>query len=78
MQQSEAQALAAVRKRLGEQFPEVGEEAVASAVSAAHAEMSGPIRDYVPVLVERTVRNRLTRQQGHLPLPTSPRVHLQG
>lgn len=78
MQESEAQALAAVQSRLAERFPDVGEEAVASAVSAAHAEMTGPIRDYVPVLVERTARDRLARQLGHPPLPSSHGVHLQG
>ena len=70
MQQTEAQALAGVRSRLAERFPEAGEEAVATAVRAAHAEMTGPIRDYVPVLVERVVRDRLARQLGRSPHPT--------
>jgi hypothetical protein len=61
MQQTEAQALAGVRSRLAERFPDVDGEAVATAVDAAHAEMTGPIRDYVPVLVERIVRDRLAR-----------------
>lgn len=77
MHQSEAQALDRVRSRLAERFPEAGEAAVASAVSAAHAEMTGPVRDYVPVLVEHTVRGRLARQLGHPPRP-SPTARLQG
>ncbi|MGT2464094.1 three-helix bundle dimerization domain-containing protein [Sinomonas atrocyanea] len=71
-QQSEAQALDGVRSRLAEQFPEAGEDAVASAVTAAHAKMTGPIRDYVPVLVEHTARDRLARELGHHPRPTPP------
>jgi hypothetical protein len=70
MQQSEGQALAGVRARLSKQFPEMGDEAVAEAVGAALAEMTGPVRDYVPVLVERTVRARLARRLRHPPLPT--------
>ncbi|WP_415854486.1 three-helix bundle dimerization domain-containing protein [Sinomonas sp. G460-2] len=69
MQQSEAQALESVRSRLTKRFPELGEETVASAVSAASSEMTGPIRDYVPILVEHNARERLTRQQGHRPEP---------
>jgi hypothetical protein len=74
MEQSEAQALAGVRSRLAAQFPDAGEQAVDSAVEAAHAEMTGPVRDFVPVLVERLVRERLTHQLGRHPLSTSPRA----
>ncbi|WP_422933264.1 three-helix bundle dimerization domain-containing protein [Sinomonas sp. P47F7] len=69
MQQSEAQALETVRSRLTKRFPELAEEAVANAVSAASSEMTGPIRDYVPILVEHNARARLTKQQGHPPQP---------
>lgn len=72
MQQSEAQALAGVRARLSKQFPDLDEDAVAEAVGAAHAEMTGPVRDYVPVLVEHTVRARLAKRLGHPPRPTPP------
>ncbi|GAB3273112.1 hypothetical protein GCM10027449_10370 [Sinomonas notoginsengisoli] len=70
MHQSEAQALAGVRARLAEQFPDLGQETVAEAVHTAHAKMTGPVRDYVPVLVERTARERLSKRLGHPPLPT--------
>lgn len=76
MQQSEAQALDGVRSRLMGRFPELGEDAVASAVNEAAAEMTGPIRDYVPVLVERNARDRLTGEAGHPPKPiSSPDLH---
>ena len=71
MLQSEAQALDGVRSRLRIRFPELGEDAVASAVSDAAAEMTGPVRDYVPVLVEHNARDRLTREAGHPPRPIS-------
>ena len=74
MQQSEAQALESVRTRLAKRFPELGEEAVGTAVDAARDEMTGPIRDYVPVLVEHNARVRLTRQLGHPPRPITPGV----
>ena len=76
-QQTEVQALADVQARLAERFPELDEAAVASAVRSAHAEMTGPIRDYVPVLVEHTVRDRLARDMGHKPRPTAPRANDQ-
>ncbi|MGT2464240.1 three-helix bundle dimerization domain-containing protein [Sinomonas atrocyanea] len=71
MEPSEAQALASVRSRLAAQFPDAAEEDVDSAVAAAHSQMTGPVRDYVPMLVERLVRERLTRQLGRHALPIS-------
>jgi hypothetical protein len=78
MHQTEADALDRVRSRLVEQFPDIGEAEVASAMSAAHAEMTGPVRDYVPVLVEHAVRKRLTRQLGHPPRPITTVERPQG
>lgn len=74
-EQTEVQALAGVQARLMERFPELGAEAVASAVRSAQAEMTGPIRDYVPVLVERTARERLARRRGSQPRSEASRDH---
>lgn len=52
-------ALVAVRARLGERFPEVDAAVVEAAVRLAHAELTGPVRDFVPLLVERAARDRL-------------------
>ena len=71
-QQTEDEALAHVQARLAARFPELEEDAIASAVRSAHTGMVGPIRDYVPVLVERIARDLLARRQGHQPLPTPP------
>jgi hypothetical protein len=64
--QAEAQALENVRSRLAATFSDLGDEAVAVAVSYACAQMTGPVRDYVPVLVERMARERLTRLRNSL------------
>ncbi|GAB4100369.1 three-helix bundle dimerization domain-containing protein [Sinomonas halotolerans] len=71
MHESEADALDGVTSRLTGRFPELDDEAVASAVSEAAAQMTGPIRDYVPVLVEHNARDRLTKEAGHPPKPIS-------
>lgn len=56
---TEAQALTDVRDRLAERFPDLGEDVVETAVRAAHSELTGPIREFVPVLVEHAARDRL-------------------
>lgn len=58
--QDEAQALAAVIDRLASKFPEVPRTQVEEIVSDEYAALSdGPIRDYVPVLIERAAQLRL-------------------
>ena len=58
----ESRELNEVVQRLRDRFPDVPEEHVRSAVTKAHSEFEGnPIRDFVPVFVERTVRDELRR-----------------
>jgi hypothetical protein len=46
--------------KLAEAFPEVPTDEIATLVHTEHAAFDGrPVRDYVPVLVERAVRARL-------------------
>ncbi|WP_138444646.1 three-helix bundle dimerization domain-containing protein [Sinomonas susongensis] len=71
-ERTEDQALADVQARLAGRFPELDQEVVAAAVRTAQAEMTGPIRDYVPLLVEHTARDRLAVRAHHQPLPTVP------
>lgn len=67
--EDEARALDDVVDRLAERFPTVAREHVASIVAEKHLEMEGhPIRDFVPVLVEHEVRERL-RAEGAVPTP---------
>lgn len=58
-QETEAQALAVVQVRLETRFPDLAHETIASAMQAELAKMDGPVRDFVPLLVERKARKRL-------------------
>ena len=54
--------IAKVVDHLTEQFPALGRIRVEQVVDGAHRLLSGnPIRDYVPVLVQRTAKDRLRR-----------------
>ena len=48
-----------VVERLSERFPDVSREVVEAAVRVEHEGLDGPVRDYVPVLVEHAARDRL-------------------
>jgi hypothetical protein len=57
---AEAQAVGRVAEALRTRFPQVPAEAIAAKVRSAHDEFAGaPIREFVPVLVERRVRAEL-------------------
>lgn len=55
----EMRALTDVRARLQEHFPQLDADVVEAAVRLAHSELTGPVRDFVPVLVEHAARDRL-------------------
>ena len=58
----ELKAVADVRDRLRRKFSHVHAGEVERAVAQAHSEFDGhPIRDFVPILVERAATDRLTR-----------------
>ena len=60
--ESEARALMEVMERLAERFPDKDRSAIEQIVAEEHELLDdGPIRDYVPVLVERAARLRLAR-----------------
>src|SRR6266498_903222 len=65
----ESKEIAEVQGRLAERFPELDENTIAAAVRLAHSELTGGIRDYVPVLVEH---NAFLPQAPAEPLPTRP------
>jgi len=57
---SEQLALAQLRERLASKYADVPSGLVSAAVHAAHARFAeSPIRDFVPLLVERRVRAEL-------------------
>ncbi|MFJ9371255.1 three-helix bundle dimerization domain-containing protein [Nocardia sp. NPDC101769] len=56
----EQQQIAALVQRLAAQFPNLGTETVENIVSEIHSGFDGrPVRDFVPLLVERDARRRL-------------------
>ncbi len=58
--QDEAQAVAAVIDRLVKKFPDTHRTQIEEVVSDEYTALSdGPIRDYVPVLIERAAKDRL-------------------
>ena len=60
----EQHALADVRERLRERFPELHPDVFDAAVQVCHAELTeSPIRDFVPILVEHAARDPLAFAQ---------------
>ena len=65
--EDEASAVDDVVVRLAARFPDVSRDRVAAIVGEEHLELEGnPIRDFIPVLVEREARERL-RVEGATP-----------
>ena len=59
-EEHERLALAGVRERLRERYPDLDPALVEAAVRVSHLELTGnPIRDFVPLLVEHAARDRL-------------------
>ena len=57
----EARQMAEVHQRLEARFPDLDPTVVAAAIQVASAAITGPVRDFVPLLVERAARERLAR-----------------
>jgi hypothetical protein len=58
--ESEVRAVESLITRLAGRFPDVPADSVRQIVNASWDEFTGtPIRDFVPVLVERSARERL-------------------
>lgn len=55
----EQMGVAKVFDRLVQQFPEVAPTTIRAVVDDAHTGMTGRIRDFVPIFVERRSRDRL-------------------
>jgi hypothetical protein len=63
----ETRAIDQLVERLGNQFPGSPPETVRAIVHACYDEFKGhPIRDFVPVLVERSAKTRLTTDTHQL------------
>jgi hypothetical protein len=58
---SEAEAMARLVSRLRQQFPELDTDQIERAVQGRYAEFDGrPVRDFVPILVERSAYRELS------------------
>ena len=69
-QLQEDQGIAKVVDHLAGKFPTLDRIRVQQVVGEAHYLLRGnPIRDYVPVLVQRTAKNRLRRMMAGDPEP---------
>ena len=69
-QLQEDQGIAKVVDHLAGKFPALDRIRVEQVVGEAHYLLRGnPIRDYVPVLVQRTAKNRLRRMMAGDPAP---------
>ena len=67
----ERQALVEVEARLSRRFPDLDAAVVEAAVRLSYAELTGPIRDFVPLLVERAARDRLAFAVREVPAETT-------
>lgn len=61
--EDERRAVDDITARLAAQFSQTPRERISAVVDEAHHELDGtPIRDFVPILVERQARERLLRR----------------
>ncbi|WP_123955561.1 three-helix bundle dimerization domain-containing protein [Frondihabitans sp. 762G35] len=64
----EDQSVEQVIGRLSAKFPAVSREHIQDVVNQEHQMFAGnPIRDFVPVLVERQAKNRLKKEFANTP-----------
>ncbi|NYD99715.1 hypothetical protein BJY21_000900 [Kineosphaera limosa] len=68
----EQAAVEHVVDRLQERYEGVPTEIVETVVRRAHAEFDGPIRDFVPLLVEKAARGRLDELQRRVAVDSAP------
>ncbi|WP_157372865.1 three-helix bundle dimerization domain-containing protein [Agromyces sp. Root81] len=67
----EVRAVDEVIDRLVSRFPDLPRDHIAAVVETAHLELEGnPVRDFVPVLVERTAKQRLKQEAKAAPVLT--------
>ncbi|QQS01872.1 MAG: hypothetical protein IPK37_05580 [Austwickia sp.] len=58
-QRSESEAIRDVLEQLMVRFPDVPPEVVEAAVRTEHQALDGPIRDFIPLLVQKHAGRRL-------------------
>jgi len=70
-QLDEREAVEQVLQRLTSRFPDLPAATVRETVDKVHDELDGPVRDYVPLLVENAARNALDSVSGGADTPTT-------
>lgn len=70
----ERRALDEVEERLAARFPELDPAIIEAAVRLSYAELTGPVRDFVPLLVERAARDRLSFATRRAPAQPAARA----
>ncbi|MEI2730754.1 MAG: hypothetical protein V9G08_01860 [Dermatophilaceae bacterium] len=65
----EARAIGEVYDAMLVAFPEVAPEFVEAAVRVAHARLTGPVRDFVPLLVAKEARRMLRDLDAERAMP---------
>ena len=69
IQVSEETLLAEIERRLVDEFPCVAAEAVNTVIRKEHARfVTSPVRDFVPLLVEKCARRELKRKPSISPV----------
>ena len=65
----ESEAIDQVLDRLTERFPDVPVETVRRTVQQVHDDLDGPVRAFVPLLVEHDARDALKSARAHRGAP---------
>ncbi len=77
--EDEARALVAVINSLSERFPDMPRPDIESVVAEEHGNLNGgPVRDYVPLLVEHAAKKRLTKMAAEVRVAGGPSSVLAG
>lgn len=66
--EDETRALVGVINNLAERFPDMPRSDIETIVAEEHGNLNnGPIRDYVPLLVEHAAKKRLKKRAAEIP-----------
>lgn len=69
--EQETQAITEVHSRLAKRFPTVDDTVIEAAIRLEHSHLDGPIRDFVPILVEHAARDRIAAFTDRPPAPSA-------
>lgn len=73
MADTKSREVEGVMDRLTQAFPHLPPDLIRTTVQEVHARLTGPIRDFIPILVEQRSRDRL-RAAARARLPRVTRI----